>query len=56
MGDHDNQLVLGNFLDQLHNLFTGYRIKRTGRLIGQNDIRIIGKRTGNRYTLHLTAR
>ncbi|MNL76431.1 hypothetical protein D3C87_2023970 [compost metagenome] len=55
MRNHDNQLILCYGFDQLHDLLTGFRIQRPRRLIRENNIRIVGQGTGNRYPLHLSA-
>ena len=41
MSDHNDKPVSGNFLEQFHDLNTGLGVKRTGRFICQQDIRVI---------------
>ena len=55
MGNHNNQPILGYFLEYFHYLYTGFGIQCTCRLISQNYIRIIYKRSCNWNTLHLSA-
>ena len=44
------------FLEKVENLTTGLRVKRTGRLVGEQKRRIAGERSRNRDALLLTAR
>ena len=53
---HDDQLILGDLLEQLHDLHAGHGIKCTRGLVGKQNIGIVDKRSCNRYALHLTAR
>ena len=55
MGDHDDQAVLGDFLEQIHDLHAGFGVKRTGRLIRQQDIGVVHQGSGDGDSLHLTA-
>ena len=55
MCDHNDQLVRGDFLEQIHDLDRGLGIQRTRRLVGQEDIRIVYQRTRDRDALHLSA-
>ena len=55
MGDHDHQPVLGNLLQKIHNLHTGFRVQSAGGFVGQQNIRVIHQGTGNGHSLHLTA-
>jgi len=55
VGDHDDQAVFGDLLENFHDLNAGLRVQRTGRLVSQDDIRIVDQRTGNSDTLHLSA-
>ena len=55
MRDHDDEFFLGNLLEQVHNLYAGFGIQCAGRLVRQQNLRVVDKRTGNRHTLHLTA-
>ncbi|CDC61055.1 6-pyruvoyl-tetrahydropterin synthase [Clostridium sp. CAG:448] len=53
--DHDNQFVLGNALENFHDLHAGFGVKRAGRLIRKQNIRVIDQGTRDRDTLHLSA-
>ena len=55
MGDHHDQPILGDLLEQIHDLDTGVAVQRAGRLVGEQDIRIVDQRARDRDTLHLTA-
>ena len=52
--DHDDQAVVGNFGQQIHNLHAGFGVQRAGGFVGQQDFRVVDKRTGNGHALHLT--
>ena len=56
MRDHNDQLVARDLFEDLHDLHARSRIKRTRRLVCQQDLGIVDQRTGNRHTLHLSAR
>ena len=53
--DHNDKAIFRNLLEQIHDLHARFGIERTGRLIGQQDFRIVDQRTRDRDTLHLTA-
>ena len=55
VGDHHDQPILGDLLEQIHDLDTGVAVQRAGRLVGEQDIRIVDQRARDRDTLHLTA-
>ena len=55
VGHHDDQLILCHIPDQIHDLYTGCSIQCSGGLITQQDLRVVGKRSGDGYTLHLSA-
>ncbi|MNC52563.1 hypothetical protein D3C75_1019150 [compost metagenome] len=55
VGDHNNQLVLGDFLDQIHDLSAGCGVQGPCGLVRQNNIRVIGQSPGDGYPLHLAA-
>ena len=55
VGDHHHKAVLGNLLQQLHDLHAGFRVQRAGGFVSQQNIRVIDQRTGNGHTLHLAA-
>ena len=55
VGDHHDQTIACDLLEQIHDLETCLGIQRAGRLVRQKDIGIVYQRTGDRDTLHLTA-
>ena len=55
VGNHDNQTVLCNLFEQIHDLHTGFRVQCASGLICQQNIWIIHQRTGNSHALHLSA-
>ena len=56
MGDHDDQLVLGDLSEDLHDLHTGNGVQSARGLVGQKNIGVVDDGAGNGHTLHLTAR
>ena len=54
--DHQDQLIMRNLLENLHDLNARGRIQGTCRLIREQDIRIVDQRTRDGNTLHLSAR
>ncbi|MNI58538.1 hypothetical protein D3C73_1136520 [compost metagenome] len=57
MGDDDHRhTFLRQLADHLQHLAGQLRIKRRGRLIKQQDVRIQHERSGNRHPLLLSAR
>ena len=55
MRDHDDELVLGDLLEQLHYLHAGLGVKRAGRLVGKEDIGVVDERAGYGDALHLAS-
>ena len=55
VGHHDDQLVLGDFLQQVHNLHRGVRVQGAGGLIRHKDIRVVHQSPGDGHPLHLAA-
>ena len=55
VSNHNDQTVLGDLPQDIHDLQACLGIQRTGRLICQNDIGVIHNGTGDSYTLHLSA-
>ena len=55
MRDHDDELILGYLLEDIHDLHGGLGVERAGRLVGKQDIRIVHKRAGDGDALHLAA-
>ena len=53
--DHDNQAVIGDFLEQFHDLHRRGSIQGAGRFVRQQDIRVIDQGPGNGNSLHLAA-
>ena len=56
VGHHDDQTVLSNIAEEVHDLDAGLGIKSTGRFISQEDFRIVNQRSSNSDALHLAAR
>ena len=46
---------MGNLLEQLHDLHRGLRVQRAGRLVGQQDLRVVHQRPRDGHALHLAA-
>ncbi len=56
MRDHDDGLARFIQLGQQgHDLVTGARVEVAGRLIGQNNVRVIDQGSGDRHALLLAA-
>ncbi len=55
MGDHDDELVLANFLDQFHNLDGCLTIESAGGFIGEKNIRLIDQSSCDGDSLALSA-
>ena len=55
VGHHDDQLVLGDFLQQVHDLHRGVRVQSAGRFIRHEYVRIVHQSPGNGHPLHLAA-
>ena len=53
VGHHHHQSVPGDFLQQFHDLNTGFRIQCAGGFVSQQDIRVIDQGSGDGHTLHL---
>jgi hypothetical protein len=54
---HDRRVLLDrNPPEQIHHDACALGVKRRGGLVGQNDARSIGERTGDRHPLCLAAR
>ena len=55
--DDDDRVAFGvEAFEEIHDLHAGVRIERAGRLVCEQDRRMIHKRTSNRDALALTAR
>ena len=55
MGDHDDQAVLGNLLEQVHDLHGSGRVEGAGGLVGKENLRVVDEGAGNGHALHLAA-
>ena len=55
MGYHNDQPVSRHFPQQIHYLYACIAVQGAGRLICQQNVRIINQGTGNRHSLHLSA-
>ena len=55
MSDHDNQLVPGDLLEDIHDLNRGLAVQGAGGLVGQQDIRVVDQGPGDSHPLHLAA-
>ena len=53
--DHDNELFVRDLLQKLHDLHRRFTVQRAGRLVGQQNLRIVDQRPRNRHALHLSA-
>ena len=56
VGHHDDQSVLSNVSQEVHDLDAGLGVKSTGRFVSQENFRIVDQGTRNGDALHLTAR
>ncbi len=54
--DHDDQAVLGDLLEQVHDLHGGGGVKGAGGLVGKEDLRVVDEGAGDGHALHLAAR
>ena len=55
MCDHDHQTVLRHLLEQVHDLHGRVGVERSGRLVGQHDVRVVDQGAGDGDALHLPA-
>ena len=55
MGDHNDELVLGDLLENFHDLHGCVGVQRAGGLVGQKDIRVVHQSPGDGHALHLAA-
>ena len=55
VGHHNDELVPGDLLQQVHDLYRGVRVQGAGRLVRHEDVRIVHQGAGNGYPLHLAA-
>ena len=55
MRHHHHEAVFGDLFEQIHDLHGSVGIKRTGRLVGEHDVRIVHQCARNGHALLLTA-
>ena len=55
MRDHDDQAVVRNLGEQVHDLHTGLGVERARGLVCQQDLGIVDERAGDGDALHLAA-
>ena len=55
MRDHDDQAVVGDLGEQIHDLHAGFGIERACGLVSQQDLGVVDERTCDGDTLHLAA-
>ena len=55
MRDHDNELILCNFLQQIHDLHARLAVERAGRLVSQQNIGVVDDGARDGHALHLAA-
>ena len=54
--DHDDQAVLGDLLEQVHDLDGGGGVQGAGGLVGEQDLGVVDEGAGDGHALHLAAR
>ena len=55
VGHHDDQPILGDLLEQVHDLDRSLAVQSAGGLVGQEDLRVVDQGPGNGHPLHLAA-
>ena len=55
VGDHDDEAVFRDLFQKLHDLNTRLAVQCAGRLVGQQDVRVVDEGARNGDTLHLAA-
>ena len=55
MRDHNDQTIVRNLSEQIHDLHAGLGIERARRLVCQQDLGVVDERTGDGDALHLAA-
>ena len=53
--DHDDELILCDLLQQIHDLHARLTVERAGRLVGEQDVGIVDDGARDGHALHLTA-
>ena len=56
MGHHDDQTVLSDVSQEVHDLDAGLGVKSTGRFVSQENFGVVDQGARDGDTLHLTAR
>ena len=55
VGDHDDEPVLGDLLQDFHDLDAGLAVQGAGGLVRQDDVRVVDQGPGDGHPLHLAA-
>ena len=53
--DHDDESIVRNLGQKVHNLHARLGVERTGGLVGQENLRVVDERSGDCDALHLPA-
>ena len=53
--DHDNEAVVGDLGEQVHDLDARLGVEGAGGLVGQKDLRVVDEGAGDGHALHLAA-
>ena len=53
---HDDETVLSDLLEEVHDLHGRCRVEGSGRLVGEHDLGVVHEGAGDRHALHLAAR
>jgi len=53
--NHNDEFIFCNFFKKIHNLDASFRVERTGRLVRENNTRVINKSASDGDALHLSA-
>ena len=53
--DHDDELIFCNLLQQIHDLYARFAVERAGRLVGEQDVRVVDDGARDGHALHLAA-
>ena len=53
--DHNHELGLGDFLENLHDLLAGLGVESAGGLVGQENVWVVDEGAGDGDALHLAA-
>ena len=56
MGDHDDQAVVGDFGEQVHDLDARFRVECACRLVGKKDLGVVDESACDGDALHLASR